>query len=158
MKKQIALLLLLTASLFTFTACETIRSIADRGTQIIESNPLIAKTAVQYGTLRFIDGSEARQDAVLKFIEDSRGFINATAVSRVDELANRLKENVNWESLSIANTQIINTLFDTVESYVKKRVEGEDLSPDSILTIQSVLTWIEEAAALSKMGVYAPVD
>lgn len=153
MKKLLITLIILPMLL---VGCETIRSITDRTTEIIESNPLIAKTTIQYATLRFIDGDAEKSQGVLDFVKDSRNFIDSSSIARVDELSNNLKDRINWDSLSTANARVINTLFDTVQSYINKKVDGEDLSPESIVTIHSVLSWMEEVAELSKLGVYAP--
>ena len=156
---QITLLaiFLLLASPFVFlTGCETIRSATDRVTEVVEKNPLIAKTAVQYGVLRFIDGDPDRAEAVNAFLDTSRSFLDSDTVTRVSDLSDSLKERIDWSSLSTANALLLNTLFDTVQRYITLQVEGEDLSPEAVVTIHAVFLWVEDAAALSRLGVYAP--
>jgi hypothetical protein len=153
--RELLYILLIVPMLF-LAGCETIRSITDRATEVIESNPLIAKTAIQYGTLRFIDGDQEKTEAVVSFVNSSREFLDLSSTSRVDDVANFMKGQINWEDLSVANASLINTLFDTVQTYINRKVEGEDLSPEALVTIHEVLNWIEEATMLSVMGVRAP--
>ncbi len=141
-----------------FVGCETIRSIVDSTTEVIEANPLIAKTAIQYGVLKFVDGDAEKQEAVINFLSTSREFIDSTSVVRVDSIANTLKDQIKWEDLSTANARLINTLFDTVQRYVTREVDGENLSSESIVVVHRIFDWIEEAVSLSKLGVYVGED
>lgn len=149
-------ILLLTSLLFVVSGCQVIRTIADTATTVITENTLIAKTAVQYGTLKFIDGDIEKSESVIQFVNSSRNFLDLNSTSRVDEIANFMKDQIKWDDLSTANARLINTLFDTVQKYINRKVEDEDLSADALLTIYQVLDWVEEATALSKMGVRAP--
>jgi hypothetical protein len=149
-------ILLLSSLLFVVSGCQIIRTITDTATTIITENTLIAKTAVQYGTLKFIDGDIEKSESVIQFVNSSRNFLDLNSTSRVDEIANFMKDQIKWDDLSTANARLINTLFDTVQKYINRKVEDEDLSADALLTIYQVLDWIEEATALSKMGVRAP--
>lgn len=149
-------ILLLTSLLFVVSGCQIIRTITDTATTIITENTLIAKTAVQYGTLKFIDGDIEKSESVIQFVNSSRNFLDLNSTSRVDEIANFMKDQIKWDDLSTANARLINTLFDTVQKYINRKVEDEDLSADALLTIYQVLDWIEEATALSKMGVRTP--
>lgn len=152
------LYILLIAPMLFLAGCETIRSITDGATDVIESNPLIVKTAIQYGTLRFIDGDPEKSEAVISFVNSSREFLDLSSTSRVDDIANFMKDQIEWSKLSASNARLINTLFDTVQSYVNRKVEGEDLSAEALVTIREVLNWIEDATLLSIMGVRAVGD
>ena len=153
--RELLYILLITPMLF-LAGCETIRNVVDSTTEIVEKNPLIAKTAIQYGTLKYIDGDPEKSIAVLQFVSGSREFLDSSATTRVDEISNNLKEQIDWSKLSPANARIINTLFDTVQKYVTRQVEGENLSAESLVTLNSVLSWIEDAALLAQLGVKAP--
>lgn len=153
--RELLYILLITPMLF-LAGCETIRSITDRATEVIESNPLIAKTTIQYATLRFINGSVEKSEGVASFVNSSREFLNLSSTSRVDDIANFMKDQIKWEDLSTANARLINTLFDQVQRQINRKVEGEDLSPEALVTIREVLNWIEEATMLSMMGVRTP--
>lgn len=115
------------------------------GCATMEDNPTLTRAVFEYATLKVIDGDAERADRVVDLMDDL--MVLASGESTVELLDERLREQINWSSLSPADTILVNAVLEEVRMELDRQVGDGLLDPDQQLRVIEVLTWIRNAAS-----------
>lgn len=139
--KMFTALCLIVATVVVLSGCSTIQ-------QQIENNPDASKLAVQVATMKVIEaGNNAHERAVTtrSIVSAAKVWLDTEEVT-VDLLHDKVMERVATLSLSPSDKVLVTLLADMAVAELKKRV-GDGLIPaDKRVTVNQVLSWVDDAA------------
>jgi len=133
-------------ALVGFTGCSTWESVQQR----VSESDVTSQLVVNQITLRIIDGADNPQERaqrIREIIASVEDQIDGDIVARLDQLEAVVRSEIDWESLSLADQEIVNFALE------KARLTLEDLIGDGVLeesdieTVSTLLRWIDNAAA-----------
>lgn len=108
-----------------------------------------AKLAVQYATLKLIESDD---DPVAKaarirlvanealYLTDQEDRVTAALIESA------VRHKINWGALSLADRMAADALITAIREEVEARVGSGDLDPEAMISVQTVLSWVIEAA------------
>lgn len=140
MKKFITALFV--ASALLFTGCSTIGSVVDYG----KENQATAYVTVQYATAKVIKGEESRATVVLERVEDARSFVTDGAEVTIANLVEKVKEEINWKGMKPEDQALVSLVLIQAQKDLQERVGEGVLDEDQVLTVTTLLDWIEQGA------------
>jgi hypothetical protein len=148
MKKLLTLILVSIMSIYA-TGCNTVRD-------FIDNDPIIAKSAIQYGTLAYIEDDEDNYDKVVEYTGTLKEYLGKDKYATLDFVIAKVKSDIAESDLKPSEKLVVLNIVDAVETYAKQKLEEQDLDlSDYKATASTVIGWIEEAAELSQSGVTA---
>ena len=105
------------------------------------------RIAIEYGTHKFIAEDAAKAEAIVEHIQTIRERTAWTRRATVREMETLIRQEIRWDRLSTAESQLLSTLIGTVSSELQRRAREENLLPDEVqLRVRWVLAIIEETA------------
>ena len=135
-KSAIAVLVLL-----AMAACSTLDQ--------IESSPMTSQLITNQITLRFIAGSDdpvERAARVREVVELVRSQVSGDETYTLSALDEAVRSEINWQSLSIADQEILNFGLTRARAAIADLVGEGVIEPDDRGTVATLLTWIDQAA------------
>lgn len=140
--------IILAVCVFFMGACSTVQD-------IIYNEPIVAKSAIQYGTLKYIDGDDQKDDQVIEYATDLKEQIETDEYETLDIVISKIKQDIaQSDSIEAPEKLIALNIVDAVKEYAVKKLNEQDLSLDEYkATATVVIDWIIEAAELSQIGV-----
>lgn len=146
MKKLLTLLLIGLFS-FQFMGCNTVK-------EYIDNESIVAKSAVQYGTLKYIERDDDNYDEVVKYTSKLKTYVEGGEYQALDVLFVKIKEDITQSDLDASEKLIALNIVDATKEYTTAKLEAKGLSLEEYkATALTLIEWIEEAAELSQMGV-----
>ncbi|ACL71526.1 hypothetical protein Tgr7_0428 [Thioalkalivibrio sulfidiphilus HL-EbGr7] len=110
----------------------------------VQDHPLAARLAVEQTTLRWIGDDLHRAERTREVIAEVRPHIEGSAtVATLDQAA---RSAIRWDSLSLADQRLLETLLDELKQELERRIGAGLLDPDQQMTVAAVLDWIDAAA------------
>ena len=141
--------LLCVLSLTSLSACISLQDVNDK----IIDNSLIAKSAIQYATLKYIDGNNERAEEILVVTGDVRKAFNESEFEvTVNQLVLSVRASINYSKLSPSEVVAVNTILTMARAQIDKDIREGKLDPDALTAPPLVIDWIEEAAMLRILG------
>jgi len=146
------ILILLIASLFgtvsmLTTGCETLNN-------IVEDDTVVAKGAVQYATLKFIDKDSVKAAETKARVKEIREDLDTlgeySTIKNITDLANAT---IPWDSMSPEDVIGVNTLLALIEAQIDYDISTGVLDSDQLTNVYTILLWVEAAADLYISGV-----
>ncbi len=121
------------------------------GCSVLDNHQASAKLAVQYATLKYIDGDAHKRERVI--VQVARAEELANVAASLDALADAVRQEIPFDEMDAADAVLVNGLVDALEEELKARFPEDDgsggvLDPEQIVAVKSVLGWIYEAAHL----------
>ena len=116
------------------------------GCSMLDKHQASAKLAIQYATIKYIDGSDDKRERTLKVTANAREL--AATGATLDAIDQAIRDSIDWNKLDDADKLLANALLDIVGEELKARIGEGTLDPDQVLAVEAVLGWIEEAANL----------
>lgn len=139
--KMTFVLFVVAVLLYVMTGCSTVQ-------QQIDKNPDASKLAVQIATMKVIEaGSSPHERAVTtrSIVSAAKTWLDTENVS-VDALHDKVMERVATLHLQPSDAVLVNMLADMTVAELKKRI-GDGLIPaDKKVTVNQVLSWVDDAA------------
>lgn len=118
-------------------------------------NDLAAAIAIKYATLKVIEQADeptAKASRVIDIASQARQMVDSGTVTLIPALELAVRERIDWQDLSPADTLLADALITAVRMELEARVEGGSLSGESVLALAVVLDNIVEAARLYAAG------
>lgn len=141
MKPLSRILLVVSALLITLSGCSTIQ-------EQIDKNPDASKLAVQIATMKVIEANGNAHDRALttrSIVSEAKVWVDTESVT-VDILHDKVMERITTLNLAPSDKALASLLADTAVAELKKRI-GDGLIPaDKRVTINEVLSWVDDAA------------
>lgn len=116
------------------------------GCSILDEHQASAKLAIQYATLKYVDGDADKRDRVLKVTANAREL--AATASTLDALDQAVRDSIDWSKLDDADKLLATNLLDLIREELRARFGDGVLNPDQVVAVKRVLDWIDEAAQL----------
>ena len=116
------------------------------GCSILDKHQASAKLAVQYATMKYIDGDADKRDRTLKVTANAREL--AATGATLDAIHLAIRDSIDWNKLDDADKLLAVNLLNMVRDELKARFGDGVLDPDQVLAVNAVLDWIDEAATL----------
>jgi hypothetical protein len=116
------------------------------GCSILDNHQASAKLAIQYATLKYVDGDQAKGDRVLAVVANARE-LSATATT-LDALHEAVRQSISWDKLDDADKLLASNLLDMIRDELQARFDSDLLEPEQVVAVHRVLDWVEEAAQL----------
>lgn len=108
-----------------------------------------AQLLVQQSTLRVIQDDPARAERVLEITTSIRPDIETDSVE-LGLLDATVREQINWERLSIADAMLLDSLLVEARAQLEMRFGTGLLDPEARESVARVLDWVDNAAELVK--------
>lgn len=134
----LAALFLALAALFLLAACIT--------TETTDARQITAHLAVTYATMKVVERNPAYGPRIATIARDVRQVAGGDKAATVAMLAELIRAEVRWKSLSPADAMLANVLIDEVVQQLTARLGPGKLEGDKLLIVAEVATWIETAA------------
>lgn len=113
--------------------------------------PLVAeRLVVQAATMKVIENAgrpAEKAERIVKAVELAKTLLLDTSVT-VDVLRSALLKRVNEQGLPLSEKVLAIEVINVVSAEVESRVGQGLLSPDAIVSINTVLSWVESTASL----------
>lgn len=116
----------------------------------IEESPMTAELITNQITLRFIAGSEdpvERAARVRDVVDKVRSQVSAEQTYTLAAIDEAVRAEINWQSMSIADQEILNFGLTRARAAIEKLVGEGVVDPEARETVSTLLTWIDQAAA-----------
>lgn len=137
-------LLLIAALAAAMQGCSTIARLKD--------NPFVVRIAVSQAVLRYIESGNTqdqiavRKQHVLSVMSHTLTYIDAGASASVDDIFYVFRDQLDLESMSLADQLLARETILLVQNNLQRRVESGELPADTVLVLRSiVLTAIDTA-------------
>ena len=114
---------------------------------LLSENEDRGRLAVQYATLKVIDGQQSRADRVQVWVSDAQSYVDASEEVTIDRLDEEVRERVRWERLDAADQLLIDRILTNSRERLEAELSGGLLDEPERQRLGTVLEWIEEAAA-----------
>lgn len=112
-----------------------------------ERDRLVAKIAIQYATLKVIDGKSERAARVISVVDQMIAVAEDGQVLTAADLAAQAKALVQWEKIEVPERLLVSNLIDIAAAEVAQRIPPG--APVELGPAKEVLGWVKEAAQLS---------
>lgn len=149
----IRLLQVLLVSAFTLVltpGCETIRNVTD----YISENETVAKPVVQYATLKVIDeDSDRALEVKARVASLKKTTDNLDTSVPIQFLADKLRDEIDFDGMAVEDQILVNTLINEAQRRIQNEIQADTLDPESVVVVNRVLDWIDEAADFYLAGV-----
>jgi len=122
------------------------------GCAAIQEGDPAAKTAVQYATLKYIDGDPDRAARVTELASKTQSYVSDDATSGLDEVEKRIRKEIDWNKLESADALVVSNLIDVVRAEIEARIEDKQLDPKDRVAVKNVLSWVEQSAGMAAGG------
>lgn len=130
--------------------CETLNNVTD----YVSENETIAKPVVQYATLKVINNDSSRALEVKARVSSLRTITdNLTEAVPVHFLADKLRDEIDFDSLAAEDQILVNSLIDETQRRIQNEIQVDTLDPESIVVVNTALDWVDEAADFYLQGV-----
>jgi hypothetical protein len=149
MFKQFATALICALTLAFTTACTSLQPV-DGQSQEANTQSLAAKSAIQYATIKAIEGKSERAKRVVSITADLDSLVDGNTQASVDKVEQLVRDEVRWDKLDTADTLLVNNLINGVKVQLQKRIDEGVLDKDERVAVRTVLTWVREAAKIAK--------
>lgn len=116
---------------------------------VVQDHPAAAQLTIQYATVKFIGDDVERAQRVQEVTKLVGTWVEADTEATVDALMSRVRENVREDRLDPADRILLDALLTRVADELLENVGEGVLAGDDLLVLSTVLTWVNEAAALS---------
>lgn len=118
------------------------------GCSVLQSlEPDTKQLAVQYATLKAVDGDPAKAARVVDLVREGRQYVTADASVSVAALYDGVRDRINWQSLDPADRILIEAILTRARDRLQDEIGVGLLDPDQRLQVLTVLDWIEAAAS-----------
>lgn len=108
---------------------------------------ITAKVAVQQGVLRAIGNDVEKAQRAIEIIEEVRPNVSEELIT-IGLLHDYVYSEINWQSLSVADAQLLIFVLSYGKTELEKRIGAGVLDPDQRESVSRVLDWSREAAEL----------
>ena len=105
------------------------------------------RLAVQYATLKAIDGQQSRAERVQAWVSDAQSYVDASEEVTIDRLDEEVRERIRWERLDAADQLLIDRILTNARERLESELSGGLLDEPERQRLGTVLEWIAEAAA-----------
>lgn len=117
--------------------------------QVVKDSPT-AELTVKYAVIKLIDQSkDVTPERVIKNVQRARSLLQSDAAISIAGLSVSVRENINWQRLSAADSLLLDQLLSEAERRLTERVGDGLLDHDHRVLVSQVLQWIEAAANLA---------
>ncbi len=137
MKLTLALL-----SLLILTGCTTLQNV-----HISD-----VKSVVRISTILYVGESPEKAANVLYVIRETRREINLIEEISIESVSQYVRENIVWQELNPIEAVTVESLIDRIERSIKNEIRTAAIPPDTMVLVNDVLYWIEDAVQLSQMS------
>lgn len=145
MNKKHSILGLVAASVlivgaFFSTGCAS--TDGDGGEQIVSRDDL--RSAVRIAVAVYGQEYPERITRARAVIADARQYVDADGAVTVDQIADRIRQEILWDQLPPAQAVAAEELLARIEARVKERIETGQLSARRLETVSQVLVWADD--------------
>lgn len=109
--------------------------------------PDTKQLAVQYATLKVIDGDADKAARVVELVQEGRDYVQSDASVSVAALYEGVRDRINWQSLDPADRILVEAILTRARERLRDEIGVGLLDPDQQLKVLTVLDWIEAAAS-----------
>lgn len=114
------------------------------------NNEFQARLIVNQTITRYIEGGSdplGRAERVQAVASRIRGQVDSGSVSSIRDLESRARAEIDWQSLSMADQELLDVAVSlAAEELMKRTGDGDVLSEDDQIRIRTLFQWIENAA------------
>lgn len=123
-------------------------ALAFAGCSFLQSiEPDTKQLAVQYATLKVIDGDSDRAARVVDLVQEGRQYVESGASVTVAALYEGVRDRIDWQSLDPADRILIEAILTRARERLREEIGVGLLDPDQQVKVLTVLDWIEAAAS-----------
>ncbi len=127
-------------------------------TEFIDDNESTAQFAVEYTTIKVIDGDADRAARVIEIASQVQRYAGEDLAATVDGLIELARDEIRWDKLDEADTRLANYLLNAIAEELKDRLTcstddsgekvcGDDVIPAELrVTVDKLATWVINAA------------
>lgn len=117
------------------------------GCTSIESDDATARLTTQYATLRLIEqSSDITASGVIAHVERVRAIVQHDSLVSTAALVEQVMAGINTESLAPSDRLLLLALIEYAAAHLE---EVSLVSDDRMLSVLTLLTWIEQAARMA---------
>lgn len=106
-----------------------------------------ARSSIQLATVKVIDGDQERAERVVAIASQARELVAGDATAALDEVEQRVRDEIRWDNLSPLEQQVASDLVELVRAELQARIGEGALDPEDRVAVRTVLDWIIEAAS-----------
>lgn len=111
-----------------------------------EGEEFAVRSSIQLATVKVIDGDQERAERVVEIASQARELVAGDSTAALDEVEQRVRDEIQWDTLSPAEQQVASDLVELVRAELEARIGEGALDPEDRVAVRTVLDWIIEAA------------
>jgi hypothetical protein len=112
-----------------------------------------ARTAIEAGTLQYIDGDRERAqrvyDVTTGLLEQLDTDSDRPVRQALDEIEQRARDRIQWSQLTDAEALVVHRVIDAARAEIEHRIQQGTMDESRRVAISTVLRWIRDIAQLS---------
>ena len=102
--------------------------------------------AVQYATLKVIDGESQKADRIVELVEKARAYVGEGSTVTISYLADEAAIRLRQSGLDPADMILATAILERAEARLKSEIGDGVLNDQQRVQLLTVLNWIEDAA------------
>lgn len=118
------------------TGCSVLETVSEDKNQL----------AVQYATLKVIDGESQKADRIVELVGKARAYVDEGSTVTVSYLADEAAIRLRQSGLDPADMILATAILERAEARLKSEIGDGVLNDQQRLQLLTVLSWIEDAA------------
>ena len=108
----------------------------------------LKSVAIQYATLKFIKGDQAKAAKVRAVTDTAMGLVKGDVVATLDALEAEVRNQIDFSQMKPEDALLVNTLISVVRAELQAKLGDAGVGEDAKVRILSVLQSVRDAAAL----------
>lgn len=113
-----------------------------------KDNHTLARFLVRQATFRALELSTVRAVRVVEVISSVISYVDREEMETIESIAQRLRDEINWQDLSAADREVIALIVDEAEWRIADRINAGELDGKVSVVVTTVLGWAHSAAAI----------
>lgn len=108
--------------------------------------PDTKQLAVQYATIKVIDGDTTKRDRVLELVERGRKYVTQDDSVTIAALDQGVRDLIRWDSMDAADRLLIDNIIINARERMADEIGSGLLNAEQKAKVLTVFDWIESAA------------
>lgn len=115
----------------------------------LQANSTPLEYALKLGVIELIEKGDISAQAVVDTTNTALSYMDKNPSSKATDIVAFVRGNIPWDKLSPAQVILVESVLTGVEVKIAADIERGIISETDYASVKEVITWINEAAALS---------
>jgi hypothetical protein len=114
-------------------------------------DPNSKRLAIQYATLKVVDGDQDKAARVLELIERGRQYLNDEESITIAAIDGSVRELIRWDNMDNADRILVDNILLTARKRLMEEIGAGILDTDQKEKVLIVFNWVEESISNARL-------